>query len=201
MWTGYSFLYLFVALAPFIIVSSIVMISIFMYDAKGIFFLFGLIFTMFINRIVISDKIPDYPITTATRDPVCNVSFMNFIDSGTANSPFLPKNTIINAYTLGYFSYCISSASTRTSNGTMIAFFVLLLLGDLTFNIVNNCAGTNLFIALAYGILFGVMCAFIVEKGSEGKMLYFFSGTGAESCGAATQQKFRCTVTQNGQLH
>jgi hypothetical protein len=194
-WHGYSFLYLFVALSPFIIVSSIVMISIFMYDFKGFFFLLGLIFTMVINTLFIGNRIPDY-YATLPKDPACNASFMNFVDTTITS---LPKGTIINAYTLGYFSYCINKASTHTSNGTMIAFFVLLILGDIAFNLSNHCVGwVNLLIAIAYGILFGVMCAAIVGAASISQ-LYFLSGTGRESCDA-TNKKFRCTVTQNGQM-
>ena len=199
MWNIYSFLYLFVALSPFIIISSIVMISVFMHDVKGIIFLSGLILTMFLNWFLIFNRIPDFYTNPSDKLAVCKLSFMELGDEPGIASSF-PKSTIINAYTFGYFSYCISQNNTNSSNGTMIAFFVLLIIGDFAFNFINNCAGTNLFLALFYGLFAGVIWAAIIGSGGN-KNLYFFQdgGTTSDKC-SNTNQKFACTVTRNGQV-
>lgn len=199
MWNLYSFLYLFVALSPFIIISSIAMISVFMHDVKGIIFLAGLIITIFLNWIPLPSAIEELFKRPDTAHAVCKLSFMEFGDATPGKSSF-PKSTIINAYTFGYFVYCISQNNTNSSNGTMIAFFICLLIGDFAFNFINNCAGVSLFIALAYGIFAGVIWAAIIGSGGS-QNLYFFQegGTTSESC-SNTNQKFACTVTRNGQI-
>jgi hypothetical protein len=191
----FSVLYLFIILSPFIIISSITLISILNSDFKGLCFLAGLIITLFFNYAV-GSRIPDIPFSNEPKDPACAASIDAF---GMPSS--LPNGQVILAYTFAYFAYCISYTGTATSNWTLVVFFVLLTIGNITWNVLNRCAGSNLIVALLLGGIFGGTWAAIISAISKGNELYFFNGTsGQQDTCAASNQKFACKVTQNGHL-
>ena len=87
-----SLSYLFARLAPFIIICYFALQSLFNWDFKGIFYLAGVLFTVFLNIICLNLISPD----TNPTSPVCTAI------EGMPNSPI---GQSILGFTFAYLSY------------------------------------------------------------------------------------------------
>jgi hypothetical protein len=198
----YSFFYLFIVLAPFIIICAITLISLFNADFKGICFLAGLAVTSFISgafgqlaKSVLT--LPDQP------DAACKATIMTM-----GGTPYnIPMGQVIISYTFWYFVYCIIINGFVIANIGMIVFFCILILGDIAWNRYNNCFGLqNMIAAMVLGGGMGAASAKVIDTISDRNYLYFFNGIGSgggggiDSCSVPSKQTFKCNVTQGGRV-
>lgn len=196
----YSFFYLFIVLAPFIIICAITLISLFNADFKGICFLAGLAVTSFVSG-TIGQLLDSVFVLPVDPDAACKATIMTM-----GGTPYnIPMGQVIISYTFWYFVYCIIINGFVIANIGMIIFFCVLILGDIAWNSYNKCFGLqNLIAAMIIGGAMGAMWAKVIDTISDRNYLYFFNGIsgggGVDSCSVPSKQTFKCNVTKNGKL-
>lgn len=204
----YSFFYLFIVLAPFIIICAITLISLFNADFKGICFLAGLAVTSFVSGTV-GQLLQSFLTLPVDADAACKATIMSM--GGTAY--FIPMGQVIISYTFWYFMYCILINGFVLANVGMIVFFCILIIGDIAWNRYNNCFGMqNLVAAMIIGGGMGAASAKVIDTISSREFLYFFNGIGGvsgggggggggiDSCSVPSKQTFKCNVSRGGKL-
>lgn len=193
----YSFLYLFIVLAPFIIICAITLLSLFNADFKGICFIAGLSLTTFATAILGQFFKDILPQMSVPPDAACKATIMTLNDT----NYILPMGQVIISFTFWYFIYCIVTNGFVIANIGMIIFFVLLVIGDIAWNYSNKCFHlVNILLASFIGGSLGTLWAKIIDAISESRLLYFVKGTSNEDTCSASNQKFVCNVTKNGKL-
>jgi hypothetical protein len=131
-----SFSYLFLRLAPFILISFFTLASIFNQDFKGLVYIAGLLFSCF-TTIVIGNGISDFipRIDAMGRPEICNMVTLG--QNGDISK--LPLGQSCIAFTFGYLLYTIVSNKFVQQNIATIVFFPILLLFDIVWNARNSC--------------------------------------------------------------
>jgi hypothetical protein len=193
-----SFSYLFLRLAPFILVCFFTLTSIFNQDFKGLVYLAGLLFSCFITILIgtgLSDLIP--MIDATTRPEICNMVTIG--QGGDISKLPLGQSSI--GFTFGYLLYTIVKENFVKQNIATIVFFPILLLFDLIWNATNSCYSVmQLIISLVVGGLSGVLWSYIISLSGNPQLQYFVGVNNGEVCSAPTKSTFKCRVYQNGKL-
>lgn len=192
--------YLFLRLAPFILVCFFVLTSIFNQDFRGLIYLAGLLFTCFIS--IAAGSSIGTP-QTNNENECSNISI------GIIKVPSLPISQTILCFTFFYLLIPIVVPDERFGNITLISqnittivFFVLLIVLDLWWNITYGCY--NILILLLTIIIsggIGVLWAYIIKSFGNPALSYFNTSiNGNPLCTAPSKQTFKCNVYKNGKL-
>lgn len=193
-----SFSYLFLRLAPFILVCFFSLTSIFNQDFKGLVYLAGLLLSCFITILIgsfVSDYIP--MIDSNTRPEICNMITIG--QGGDISKLPLGQSSI--GFTFGYLLYTIVKENFVKQNIATLVFFPILLLFDLIWNATNSCYNVmQLVISLIIGGLSGVLWSYIISLSGNPQLQYFVGVNNGEVCSAPTKSTFKCRVYQNGKL-
>jgi len=189
-----SFTYLFLRLAPFILVSFFSLSSIFNQDFKGLVYLVGLLFScfmiIFVGNVI---QLPDYP----NKEAICNMITIN----QQSEISKLPLGQAVFGYTFAYLLYSILVNKFVNQNYPTIIFFPLLILFDMRWNSRNSCYSLpQLFTSLILGALFGTLWAYIIDKTNSKNLQYFPGLNNKEVCSAPSSSTFKCAVYKNGKL-
>ena len=123
----YTITYLFLRLAPFILVCFFAFASFFNQDFKGIVFLLGLIITGFFTMLFENMGILNSFKSTGTPNESCNVFKFSLMGFDTDNT--LPKGQNIIGYTFGYLFTIIYQICQHSS--FFLALYCLILYGTL----------------------------------------------------------------------
>jgi hypothetical protein len=193
-----SFSYLFLRLAPFILVCFFTLTSIFNQDFKGLVYIAGLLFSSF-TTIAFGNMLSDFiPIIDAVNKPeVCNMITVG--QSGDISK--LPLGQSVISFTFGYLLYTIIEQGIVKQNIATIVFFPILLLFDIVWNAKNSCYTIwQLIFSLIIGGLFGVLWSYIISTTKSPELRYFSGINNNEICSVPSQQTFKCRVYQNGHL-
>jgi hypothetical protein len=194
-----SFTYLFLRLAPFVLVSFFTLLSLFNQDFKGLVYLIGLLFACFLN-IVIGNPINPY---IQLYEPKSGPEICNMITLGENGESLskLPLGQAVLGYTFAYLLVPIASNHYENQNIPTLVFFPLLILFDAIWNMKNSCYSFfQLFIALLIGGFFGWFWGYLVDE-SNNKSLQYFAATGNNDvCTKPSAQTFKCAVYKNGKL-
>lgn len=193
-----SFCYLFLRLAPFILVCFFSLSSVLNQDFRGLVYIAGLLFSCF-TTIVFGNGMSDFiPIVDANERPqICNSISVG--QSGDVSK--LPLGQSVISFTFGYLLYTIIQNNIIKQNIATIVFFPILLLFDLVWNAKNGCYTIwQLFVSLIIGGLFGVLWSYIISKTNNPDLQYFSGVNDTEVCSVPSQQTFKCKVYKNGQL-
>lgn len=192
-----TLLYLFFRLAPFIIVSYFSLSSVFNQDIKGIIYLVGVIITCFTTLIAGSTFGDDYTTVTGadgiTRNAVCDMLTIG----KTGNFSKIPLGIAIMSYTLIYLVYVIVKYKMEMYNLPTLILFPILILGDLIWNIKNNCFkpfGVLLSVIVGGGI--GALWAYIIDSLKQSRLQYFNIGSDKTVCQRPSKQLFKCTFKE-----
>jgi len=189
-----SLTYLFLRLAPFILVSFFSLSSIFNQDFKGLVYLVGLLFACFIN-IFIGNVLPN--LGPETKPEICNMITIN----QTGDISKLPLGQAVFGYTFAYLLYTILANNFVNQNYPTLIFFPLLILFDITWNVRNSCNSLlQLVISLVLASLFGLLWAYIIDKTNSKNLQYFPGLNNKEVCSAPSASTFKCAVYKNGKL-
>lgn len=194
-----SFLYLFLRLAPFILVSFFTFASILNNDFKGIIYLIGVLVACFIT-IVSSKILSNFDIFKT----IPNIAECNIITLNNQSISSLPLGATIISYSMFYILYNVILGNVSMySNIPSIVFFTLLIASDGAFNIYNNCYGSstiiNYILSVVIGFGIGMGWASIISKNS--KNLTYMTGVDSnEICSKPSNQTFKCKVYKNGNL-
>jgi hypothetical protein len=197
--------YLFLRLAPFILVSFFALMSIFNQDLKGIVYLVGLIFSCFItiivgNAVTSVDFLSKYfKLTDVVSDERCRIFSINGIETNSTLS--VPLSQSIFGFTYFYLVYFIGKNKVVSNNIATILFFPILILFDGYWNVTKSCFTIwTLGLSLSIGSVIGVFWAMIVETAKSPNLQFFLPFKYGEVCSTPSAQTFRCKVYKNGQL-
>jgi hypothetical protein len=190
-----TLLYLFFRLAPFIIVSYFSISSVFNQDIKGIILLVGVIITCFIT-LMIGNFADNYGYTSidvnkdGETNPVCNMITLG--KDGTYSK--IPLGMAIMSYIFTYLTYVIIKYKIYMYNLPTLILFPALILGDIIWNIKNNCfKTTGIFLSILSGILTGFLWALLIDSIKQTKLQYFNVGSDRTVCQRPSKQLFKCT--------
>lgn len=195
----FTITYLFLRLAPFLIVCFFVFASFFNQDFKGLVYLVGLILTSVIIQLVtvtpgISSFINKYFKLQELKGETCNAFEMNIYGFKTTND--LPMGQVVLGFTYAYLMTIIDINQIYSANIPTIIFFPCVIIFDILWNVSNSCNSYGmLFLALLLGCLGGYGWAQILHKTKNDKLLYFnFVGGNDVSCSRPAKQSFKCSM-------
>src|SRR6056300_1883636 len=133
-----AFTYLFLRLAPFILICFFTLSSIFNQDFKGLIYLLGILFTVVIS-IGASPSIQALINTLGLQksDPmdICTSITINKMDV-LSN---IPLGQVVIVFTMTYLIYSMMEYNIVSQNWPTIVFFVLLSVFNIYWNISFNC--------------------------------------------------------------
>lgn len=193
-----SFSYLFLRLAPFILVCFFTLTSIFNQDFKGLVYIAGLLFSS-VTTIAFGNMLSDFiPIIDAVNKPeICNMITVG----QSSDVSKLPLGQSVISFTFGYLLYTIIEQGIVKQNIATIVFFPILLMFDIVWNAKNSCYTIwQLICSLIIGGLFGVLWSYIIATTKSPELRYFSGINNNEICSVPSQQTFKCRVYQNGHL-
>jgi len=193
-----TYSYLFLRLAPFIIVSFFTILSIFNQDFKGIIYLVGLIFSCFSSMLIYNSLTFLFPVNEDVHEHVlCNV--MSFNNDETSSS--IPIGQNILGYSFAYLMYFILSEKIVQYNIPIIVMFPIFILFDGLWNFNYNCFNPlQLILSLGLGVLFGVIWGALIYSLNIADLWYFGNSTNTPVCSRPSKQTFKCSVYKNGQM-
>jgi len=185
-----TFGYLFLRLAPFILVCFFTLNSIFNQDFKGLVYLIGLLFACF------STIMAGRGFDQREKPEICKM-----ITIGGAELTYLPLSQCVFGYTFAYILFAIIKYKLMTSNIISIYFFVILIGSDMYWNSSNKCYSfVELLVGLFIGSAVGFFWAYIIDSSNAKNLQYFAGINNNEVCNVPSAQTFRCKVYKNGQL-
>lgn len=185
-----TFGYLFLRLAPFILVCFFTLSSIFNQDFKGFVYLIGLLFACFST--ILAGRGFDHK----AKPEICKM-----ITIGGIEMTYLPLSQSVFGYTFAYILFAIMKYKLVSTNITSIVFFTLLILSDMFWNSMNECYSLiELVIGLIIGGAVGLFWAYIIDTSNAKSLQYFAGLNNNEVCNVPSAQTFRCKVYKNGQL-
>lgn len=194
--------YLFLRLAPFIIVCYFILLSIFNKDIKGIIYLSGLLFAAIIVKQIADLQIfGDDNGLTVPKEMLnnCNLTYLG--DDGTAFSK-APLGVMVLFFTLAYLVTGMVTHSRKelnllTDNIPTLLLFVILISAECRFQYVNGCKGPRYisYTALLSAFL-GVMWAMVVENNGFGALQYFNGISSAQQC-KTSKKIYTCKKVTN----
>jgi len=198
----FTIAYLFLRLAPFILVCFFSLASLFNQDFKGLIYLLGLIISCFITITVgspISKYLNGLMSLQAGEEPVCN----SLIRLGNTAISQLPLSQNIFAFTFFYLFYLFGMKTPTYiyQNIPTLVFFPLIIIIDIYWNIINNCYTIiDIAISLTLGIIFGMGWAALIDSTKMTNLQYFNRISGNAECSRPTKSTFKCNVYKNGKL-
>ena len=185
-----TLLYLFFRLSPFIIVSYFSISSLFNQELKGVIYLVGVIFACFAT-ILFGNTFNDNEMPVDPKqNPVCNMLTLG--NSGPYSK--IPLGISILSYTFAYLTFVIVKYKIVMYNLPTLILFPMLILGDLFWNIKNNCFQlTGTLMSLFVGAGVGLLWAFIIDTIKKPKLQYFNVVSDRTVCERPSKQLFKCT--------
>lgn len=193
--------YLFLRLAPFILVCFFSLSSIFNQDLRGVVYIIGLIFTCIIISLV-GNPLKQWFVTDdilTSRTGMCNLVTIGNTDSFST----FPLSQITYGYSMAYLGYFmqLNKHNSFAQNIPAIVFFCLLTLFDLVWNKKYGCFTViQCFFGFALAFAIGIGWAAIIRSTKTPELSYIAELNTSESCSRPARQTFKCDVYQNGKL-
>lgn len=183
--------YLFLRLAPFIVVSYFTLLSIFNQDLKGIIYLAGLIFSCIIalgaNKYIQTDL-------SGPLKMECRITALGSNDEAISK---IPLGVLTLAYTLVYLIYIIGTYKMWHENIPILVVFPLLLVSEVAFQIKYQCTNTQY---IGFAAVIGALCGYIwgLLIDSTGYVdLQLFNGISSQQvCDRPTRSQYRCRIVK-----
>jgi hypothetical protein len=191
-----AFGYLFLRLAPFILVCFFTLSSIFNQDYKGFIYLIGLLFACFLNTTfgkMFEGSFQPPP----GRLEICNMMPI------TQNSEIsvLPLGQTVFGYTFAYMLFSIIKFKIVTQNWPTLLFFPILIISDVVWNIQYNCSHWySMVAALGIGMLFGSLWGYMISLSNTIQLQYYAGVNSKETCSVPAKNTFKCGVYRNGTM-
>jgi hypothetical protein len=129
-------------------------------------------------------------IVSTSGNPVCNMLTLG--STGTYSR--IPLGISILSYTFAYLTFVIVKYKIVMYNLPTLILFPMLILGDLFWNIKNECFqpfGTIMSLFIGGGV--GLLWAFIIDTIKKPKLQYFNVGSDRTVCERPSKQLFKCT--------
>lgn len=181
------------ALAPLLLGSFMLLLSIFNQNAKGLVYLAGVMLASVINIFLMNMmKVKKDPEAAMT----CNLVELPYISN--YNSP--SGSALFIAFTFGYLF--MPMQFNNNMNYAVISTLLVILAMDAVVKISNKCTTVQgSLVGSLVGVLLGIIWYSILHSAGADSLLYFDE---VESnnvvCSKPSTQTFRCSVYKNGQL-
>jgi hypothetical protein len=189
-----SFFYLFLRLAPFILVCFFSLLSIFNQDLKGFVYLIGLLVTCFIT-ITVGNVLTFIPTVGSPKPEICNMITMG----QTEEICSLPLGQVVFGFTFAYLFYSIYINKLYKRNIPTLIFFPLVIIFDMSWNSKNGCYTLiQLCVSLIIGGLCGWFWGYLINKTKNKDIQYITGVNNDQVCSVPSSQKFRCDVYSGG---
>jgi hypothetical protein len=179
----FNITYLFIRLAPFILVCYFTLSSVFNQDLKGIIYLIGLLFACF---------------TTAgfgnlfgvvTLPQLCN--FIKLANGAPISK--IPLGLTILSYTFFYLFYIIGKEGLWTNNVPTFILFPILIVCDFLWNLNHGCINIlGVFISFIVGGAIGVAWAAIITTSGVAELKFFNGISNKETCSRPSKTLYSC---------
>lgn len=191
-----TFTYLFLRLAPFILVCFFSLASIFNQDFKGLVYLVGLLFACFVT-VMFGNVLPITGTPIESKPAICSMITLG----GQGELSKLPLGQCVFGYTYAYLMYIIANpkANLVKQNIPTIVFFPILIAFDFSWNVRYQCYNwLQLLAGLALGGVSGYLWAMIIDSTKTDSLKYFSGYNNKEVCSKPSKQTFKCSVFQGG---
>ena len=188
-----SITYLFLRLAPFVLVSFFSLSSLLNQDFKGLVYLAGLIFACF-NTLIFGNVLTFIPkISSDQRPEICNM--ISFNNQGEISK--LPLGQTVFGFTFFYLLIPMIKNNYIKKNIPSLVFFPSLIIFDFIWNIQNSCyTFWQLFTSMILGGIFGIFWAYLIGKTNNPSLQYLVGFTKDEICNKPSSQTFKCKIPQ-----
>jgi hypothetical protein len=191
-----TLIYLFLRLAPFILVCFFTLSSIIEQNLKGFVYLVGLLVACGANLMLggVFGAFIGEP--NRNLESVCSTFTLG------KNQLFsnLPMGICTLAYTFAFLLFAIVKYNLVLQNIPTIVIFPIFLLSDMIWNFSNGCYGVlNILFALGVGAGIGILWAFIIDYTKMSSLQYFSLVTNSEVCSRPSNQTFRCQFYKRGE--
>ncbi len=180
-------------LSPLLVTFLLVMITLINQNLKGLVYLSGILVASFVNLIL------GYTLRSKKYEnasPLCDFMEPPFIKD--FNVPL--SSATFHAFTLAYMIFPMYD--TKKVNVPLIVALVLFILIDSARKFKNRCTNIKGIISgLVLGGLLGYVWYAIFKYNGHDSLLYYseFQSNNVQ-CSRPSDQKFKCTVYQNGQV-
>lgn len=181
----FNITYLFIRLAPFILVCYFTLSSVFNQDLKGIIYLIGLLFACFTTASLGNIKsfaVNPLPqlckfITLSNGSPVSNI----------------PLGLTILSYTFFYLFYIIGKEGLYANNIPTFILFPILIVCDSLWNLNHGCIRyEGLVISFLIGSIIGVSWAAIITTSGVAELKFFNGISNKETCSRPSKTLYSC---------
>lgn len=181
---------------PFMIVSFLVISSLFSGELSGFLLLVGI---MISSLITIGVSHMDFikELWNPSGSPNGEMEKMVECSLLTINNSvlsYLPLSTHTIAFIFGYFIYAIVTNKLVVKNALFIAIITILVFIDMVYNF-NSCAKEYVIIPLIIGVFSGVLWAVIIGKKNQ----MIPQEDGASKC-SVTKGLYKCRIKRSGQV-
>lgn len=174
---------------PFMIVSFLVISSLFSGELSGFLLLVGIMLSSLITIGVSHMSFLKQDSNSLEKMMKCSLLTLN--DSVLS---YLPLSTHTFAFIFGYFIYVIVTNKLVVKNALLIAVVTILLFIDILYNF-NSCAEQYVIIPLIIGVFSGVVWAVILGKRNQ----MIPQEDRASKC-SVTKGMYRCKIKRTGQI-
>ena len=180
-------------LSPLLVTFSMLMISLFNVNIKGLVYLAGILLANLTN-IVIGSTIGHRNNDNASI--LCNLINMPYV----SNFNIPSSTTVFLSFTLVYLTLPMLTSS--QFNPAMISFFLALIVVDAISKISNKCTThLGILLGLLFGSFFGATWYSLIKNSGYESLLYYEElQSNKVRCSKPTKQTFKCSVYKNGKL-
>lgn len=187
-----SITYLFLRLAPFVLVCFFSLSSLLNQDFKGLVYLAGLIFACF-TTIMFGNILPLPSFSDSERPEVCNILTIG----NTGGISKIPLSQTVFGFTFFYLLIPIIHLKSAKENIPTLVFFPILILFDIAWNIQNTCYRLEQsFASLCLGGCFGLLWGYLIYSTKNPSIQYLVGPKNNEVCSKPTKQMFRCKTSK-----
>jgi hypothetical protein len=204
--TFQNLLYFVGRLAPMVLVSFFVLVSIFNQDWKGLVYLSGIIAACFLAIIMSNTTEQLFDTNDKTISSHCSL--------GTTRFSYYPLSSVIIGFSIMYIFLPMIKMTEGISNPFLIMLMLLFMFVDVIFLVRNRCSSmfinntsygvlsSFIPIFVAYGMGGFVAFAYVLMATStdHNELLYFGTDSAGPLCKLSGKNKMRCRVYKNGEL-
>ena len=168
--------------------------SLFNQDIKGLIYLVGLLFSCFVT-VIIGNMSPSFNFngTDIIPEPVCNLITIG--KDGSFSK--IPLGISMLTYTFIYLVYVIAKYQIQMYNLPTLILFPILIVGDMIWNIKNNCYPIlGVIMAIVCGGAIGAIWAAIIDSINQPNLFFLSVGSDRTVCQRPSKQLFKCTFKQ-----
>jgi hypothetical protein len=187
--------YVFFRLAPFIIVCSFLLQSIFNTDLKGFVFLLGLVFTIGICSILPASVFEDaLPPGSGSKQDICRIFDLGFISFTSG----IPLSFVIYGFTFTFLTTIIVKYKLQKLNWPTFIFFPIMIVLDAWWNLTKDCANMK-HLAAGYltSCLFGGLYAYGLIQSNLLDFQIWNGISSNEMCKRPSRAYYKCTSMRN----